>query len=81
MTRFSAAPEGRRIDCYDCNQVTLQRITTQGHHANVIVEPKAEGATGYQVRCRGCGKKWKTNAEYARVLSGDAFRAKKPSTA
>lgn len=52
----------------------MQRVTTYGTSADVIFVKKVEGKKPYLVRCQKCNREWKTAAEYARHLSGDAYR-------
>jgi hypothetical protein len=52
----------------------MQRVTTWGTSSDVIFVEKIEGKKPYLVQCRKCKRQWKTAAEYARHLSGDAYR-------
>jgi len=52
----------------------MQRVTTYGTFSDVIFVKKVDGKKPYLVRCRRCGREWKTAAEYARHLSGDAYQ-------
>lgn len=67
----------KRMDCSDCDALTLQRITTRGTFCNVEFVERVPGKKPYKVRCRKCKREWITGAEYARHLSGDAWRAEK----
>lgn len=62
------------MKCPNCDSISMQRVTTYGTFSDVIFVEKVEGKKPYRVRCRKCGREWKTAAEYARHLSGDAYR-------
>lgn len=63
-----------RMDCSDCDSISLQRVTTYGQFCNVEFVGRVEGKKPYRVRCKKCKREWKTGAEYARHLSGDAYQ-------
>jgi len=62
------------MKCSECDSISMQRVTTWGFFSSVIFLKKVEGKKPYLVRCRKCNREWKTAAEYARHLSGDAYR-------
>lgn len=62
------------MKCHNCDAISMQRVTTWGTSSDVIFLKKVEGKKPYLVQCRKCGREWKTAAEYARHLSGDAYR-------
>lgn len=62
------------MNCTSCDSITMQRVTTWRIYSDVIFMKKVEGKKPYLVHCRKCKRQWKTAAEYARHLSGDAYR-------
>ena len=60
--------------CPHCDSISMQRVTAWGTSSDVIFVEKIEGKKPYLVQCRKCKRQWKTAAEYARHLSGDAYR-------
>jgi len=67
-----------RSDCANCDSISLQRVTTWGLSSNVEFVKKVPGKKPYLVRCKECRREWKTAAEYARKLSGDAYQTNIP---
>lgn len=67
------------MNCQGCDQLQLQRITTRGYVPDVELVKKVSGKKPYLVRCKKCGREWKTNAEYAQKLSGDFYQSSKRS--
>jgi len=64
----------KRMDCSGCDPLSLQRVTTKGSFCYVEFVRRVPGKKPYLARCTKCKREWKTGAEYARKLSGDAFR-------
>ncbi len=64
-------------DCHNCDSISMQRVTTYGAFSHVEFVKKVPGKKPYLVRCRECRREWKTAAEYARHLSGDAYITEK----
>jgi hypothetical protein len=61
----------KRMDCSGCDALSLQRVTTRGEFCDVAFEARVPGKKPYLVRCKKCGRTWKTNARYAMWLAGD----------
>lgn len=58
-----------RFDCGSCDQISLQRITTQAAPGmDIELVSVGKGKKPYEVRCKKCKRQWKTNAEYAQEL-------------
>jgi hypothetical protein len=53
-------------------------VTTWGLSSDVEFVKKVPGKKPYLVRCKECRREWKTAAEYARKLSGDAYQTNIP---
>ena len=68
------------MKCSSCDSISMQRVTTYGAFSDVAFLKKVEGKKPYLVRCRKCDREWKTAAEYARHLSGDAYRIERKTT-
>lgn len=62
-----------RFDCSECDSISMQRVTTWKLSTAVVFVKKVAGKKPYLVRCQECKREWKTNARYAKVLSGDAY--------
>ena len=60
---------GSRMDCQSCDQLSLQRITTRSESdRDIALVGVGKGKKPYEVRCKKCGRQWKTNAAYAQEL-------------
>lgn len=58
-----------RWQCGSCDQISLQRMTTQAHpNSDIELVSVGKGKKPYEVRCKKCKRQWKTNAEYAQEL-------------
>jgi hypothetical protein len=58
-----------RWQCGPCDQLSLQRITTRSEPGmDIELVNVTKGKKPYVVRCKKCGRQWKTNAEYAQEL-------------
>lgn len=58
-----------RLDCSSCDQISLQRITTRSESdRDIALVGIGKGKKPYEVRCKKCGRQWKTNADYAQEM-------------